>query len=227
VNKYTVTFKIGEEVISEKELEYGAAIEAPEAPAKEGYTFDGWGEVAKTVPAENVVYGGSYTVNKYTVTFQIGDEFFEEKELEYGAAIEAPEAPAKEGYTFNGWGEVAKTVPAENVVYEGSYTVNKYKVYYIINGEKVYVAELEYGAAIEIPEELAAMYPGFEWMGEDPEEVYVTMPAYDIYFTGNDTTGLDRLSIDSNAVIYDLSGRRVLEAVKGFYIVNGKKVFIK
>ena len=53
------------------------------------------------------------------------------------------------------------------------------------------------------------------------------MPAFDIAFNGNDVTGLDRLSIDSNAVIYDIHGRRVLEMTKGLYIVNGKKVLVK
>lgn len=28
-------------------------------------------------------------------------------------------------------------------------------------------------------------------------------------------------------VIYDLSGRRVQKAVKGLYIINGKKVYVK
>jgi hypothetical protein len=227
VNKYTVIFKIGEDVISSEEMEYGATIVAPEAPAKEGYTFSGWGDVAETVPAEAVTYEGSYTVNKYTVTFKIGEEVIYSAELEYGATIVAPEAPAKEGYTFSGWGDVAETVPAEAVTYEGAYSVNKYKVCYIINGEVVFEHEVEYGAAIEIPEELEAMYPGFEWIGEDPEEVYETMPAFDIAFNGNDVTGLDRLSIDSNAVIYDIHGRRVLEMTKGLYIVNGKKVLVK
>ncbi len=49
-----------------------------------------------------------------------------------------------------------------------------------------------------------------------------------IRFAGNgDTTGIDNATIvDGNAtpVIYDLSGRRVENATKGVYIVNGKKV---
>ena len=40
-------------------------------------------------------------------------------------------------------------------------------------------------------------------------------------------TGINGIDIDADAVIYDLSGRRVLKAVKGIYIVNGKKVVIK
>ena len=38
------------------------------------------------------------------------------------------------------------------------------------------------------------------------------------------STGIQNISVGTDAVIYDLSGRRVEKAVKGIYIVNGKKV---
>ena len=221
-----MTFQIGEEVIASEELEYGAAIVAPEAPEKEGYTFDGWGEVAETVPAEDVTYEGTYTINKYTVTFQIGEEVIASEELEYGAAIVAPEAPEKEGYTFDGWGEVAETVPAENVTYEGTYTVNTYKVYYYVGEELVYTEEVAYGEAI--PEYIYK--PTIEgdvfvgWVGE----TYEAMPAHNVVYTANIANGISNSSADSQSTfIYDLSGRRVEKAVKGIYIINGKKVFLK
>ena len=40
-------------------------------------------------------------------------------------------------------------------------------------------------------------------------------------------TGINGIDAGANAVIYDLSGRRVEKAVKGIYIVNGKKVLVK
>lgn len=40
-------------------------------------------------------------------------------------------------------------------------------------------------------------------------------------------TGIEVIESESNAVIYDLSGRKVKNAVKGIYIVNGKKVLVK
>ncbi len=226
INKYTVTFQIGEEVIASEELEYGAAITAPEAPEKEGYTFDGWGEVAETVPAADVTYNGSYTINKYTVTFQIGEEVIASEELEYGAAITAPEVPEKEGYTFDGWGVVAATVPAGNVTYEGTYTVNTYKVYYYVGEELVYTAEVVYGEVIpEYVYEPTTEGDAFVgWVGE----TYETMPAHDVVYTANIANGISNSSIDSQSTfIYDLSGRRVEKAVKGIYIINGKKVFFK
>ncbi len=40
-------------------------------------------------------------------------------------------------------------------------------------------------------------------------------------------TAIKSINADANAVIYDIHGRRVTKMVKGFYIVNGKKVVIK
>ncbi len=46
---------------------------------------------------------------------------------------------------------------------------------------------------------------------------------------GGETTDIKGIRTESNAdnVLYDLSGRRVLKAVKGIYIRNGKKVYVK
>ena len=52
-------------------------------------------------------------------------------------------------------------------------------------------------------------------------------PAEDIVLTVEivaASTGIQNISVGTDAVIYDLSGRRVEKAVKGIYIVNGKKV---
>ena len=39
--------------------------------------------------------------------------------------------------------------------------------------------------------------------------------------------GIENINVLENAVIYDLSGRRVTKMTRGIYIVNGKKVFVK
>ena len=290
VNKYLVTFKIGDEVIAADSLAYGASIVAPEAPEKEGYTFNGWGEVAEVVPANDVTIEGSYsvnfylltytvdgetvqtdsvaystaitlldepikeghtfsgwseapeampasdvtisgtfTVNKYLVTFKIGDEVIAADSLEYGATIVAPEVPEKEGYTFDGWGEVAETVPANDVTYEGTYTVNIYKVYYYVGEELVHTAEVAYGEAIPeyVYEPTEAGYTFLGWIGD----TYETMPAHDVTYTANIDDAIEQLTIDnSQLTIYDLSGRKVLDTENlkgGIYIVNGRKVIVK
>ena len=229
INKYLVTFKIGDEVIVADSLEYGATIVAPEVPEKEGHTFSGWGKVPATMPAEDVTISGTFIINKYLVTFKIGDEVIAADSLEYGATIVAPEAPEKEGHTFNGWGEVAATVSASDVTYEGSYTVNVYNVYYYVGEELVHTEEVAYGEAIPeyiyVPTEEGDVFVG--WIGE----TYETMPAHDVTYTANIESGIEELTIDnSQLTIYDLMGRKVTDTENlkgGIYIVNGRKIVIK
>ena len=228
INKYLVTFRIGDEVIAADSLEYGAVIVVPDAPAKEGYTFSGWGEVPETMPAEDVIVEGTFAINKYLVTFRIGGEVVAADSLEYGAVIVVPDAPAKEGYTFNGWGEVPETMPAEDVIVEGTYTVNVYKVYYYVGEELVHTDEVAYGEVIPeyVYEPTAEGDVFMGWLGE----TYETMPAHDVTYTANIESSIHHSILNAHdAVIYDLSGRRVLnvENLTGVYIINGKRVLIK
>ena len=54
-------------------------------------------------------------------------------------------------------------------------------------------------------------------------------PAEDIVLTVQITfpDGIDNISVGTDAVIYDIHGRRVTEMTKGVYIINGKKVIKK
>ncbi len=229
VNEYTVTFVVDGEVIATYAINYGEAISLPETPEKEGHTFSGWSEVPETMPAKDVTITGTFTVNKYLVTFKIGDEVIASESLEYGATIVAPEAPEKEGHTFNGWGEVAETVPAGDVTYEGTYTVNIYKVYYYVGEELVHTAEVAYGEAIPeyVYEPTEEGYTFLGWVGE----TYATMPAHDVTYTANIDDAIEHLTIDNGELtIYDLAGRKVTntENLKGgIYIINGRKAIIR
>ena len=234
INKYLVTFVIDDEVIASDSLEYGASIVAPVAPEKEGHTFNGWGEVAETVPAEDVTYYGSYSVNSYLLTYVVDGATVQSDSVAYGSTIVALEEPTKEGHTFSGWGEVPETMPAEDVTISGFFTVNIYKVYYYVGDELVHTAEVPYGEAIPeyVYEPTAEGDVFVGWVGE----TYETMPAHDVTYTANIESGIEeiensKLGIESS-VIYDLHGRKILvddlrELERGVYIIDNKKVVIK
>ena len=209
VNKYLVTFKIGDEVIASDSLEYGATIVAPEAPAKEGYAFAGWGEVDATVPAHNVTYEGSYSVNSYILTYIVDGEKYHQESIKYGTAIEAIKEPTKEGYTFSGWSEAPETMPANDVTIEGTFIVNKYLVTFKIDDEVVASESLEYGANIVAPEAPEKVGYTFNGWGEVAE----TVPAYDVTFEGS-------YSINSYTLTYVVDG----EAVLTFPILYGGSI---
>ena len=228
---YVITYLIDGEVFLTDTLTRGTAISLPKEPTKEGYTFSGWSEIPETMPSSNVTISGTFTINKYLVTFKIDDEVIASDSLEYGANIVVPEAPEKEGYTFNGWGEVIETVPASDVTYGGSYTINTYKVYYYVDEELVHTAEVTYGEPIPeyIYEPIAEGDEFLGWIGE----TYATMPAHDVTYTANIESGINQITIDNGYPnIYDLTGRKVNiddleELSEGIYIINGRKVVVK
>ena len=186
INQYKVKFVIGEEVISEQTLDYGTTINAPEAPLKEGYTFAGWGEVAATVPAKDVTYTGSYTVNTYKVFYKVDDADYKTVEVKYGEEIPSESAPEKEGYTFSGWSEAPATMPASDVTITGSFAINQYKVKFVIGEEVISEQTLDYGSPINAPE--APLKEGYTFAGWG--EVAATVPAKDVTYTGSYTVNV-------------------------------------
>ena len=179
-DSYTITYMVDGEVYYQESLEYGSAIVVPDAPTKEGYTFSGWGDVADTMPAHDVIILGTFSVNSYTITYMVDGEVYHQESLEYGSAIVVPDAPTNGDYTFSGWSEVPETMPAHDVTITGSFVTNTYTVTFMVDGEVYHQDSLEYGATIIVPEEPTKEGYTFSGWGEVPE----TMPAHDVTFTG-------------------------------------------
>lgn len=179
-DSYTITYMVDGEVYYQESLEYGSAIVVPDAPTKEGYTFSGWGDVADTMPANDVIILGNFFVNSYTITYVVDGEVYYQESLEYGSLIVVPDAPTNGDYTFSGWSEVPETMPAHDVTITGSFVTNTYTVTFMVDGEVYHQDSLEYGATIIVPEEPTKEGYTFSGWGEVPE----TMPAHDVTFTG-------------------------------------------
>ena len=201
-NYYTVTFKIGDEVIKRADLVYGSEIILPEVPEKEGHTFSGWGEVPSTMPASNIEIVGSYIVNNYTVTFKIDDEIVYTGVLAYGAEITAPQAPEKEGYTFSGWGIVPAVMPASDLVISGTYSVNTYTLTFLIDGVVYYTTQVVYGSEITVPEQ--PVKEGYTLLGWS--DVPAVMPAYDLNVNGT-------FSVNSYTLTFKIGDEVIFEGV--------------
>ena len=202
VNTYTITYMVDGEVYKTESYTYGSAITAMETPVKEGYTFGGWNEVPETMPAKNIMITGSFAVNSYTVTFILEGVVFAEYTLPYGSAIEIPEAPEKEGLSFSGWGKVLETMPAQDLVYEGSYMNNPYTIIYMVDGEEYYRAIVEYGSAITLIAMPVKEGHAFSGWSEVPE----TMPAKDITVTGSFTVNNYTITYVVDGEVYKTEG---------------------
>ena len=196
VNKYTLTYVVDGETYKTFEVEFGAAIE-PETPEKEGHTFSGWDALPETMPASDVTVTGSFSINSYNAVFKIDGTVIDTKSVVFGEAVTAPEAPAKEGHTFAGWQDVPETMPAHDIEIIGSYTVNKYTLIYVVDGETYKTVEVEFGAAIEpeTPEKEGHTFSGWDALPE-------TMPANDVTATGSFSINSYCLRIYLNDELY-------------------------
>ena len=230
INSYTLTYKVDGAVYKTETVAYGATIEPIAAPTKEGHTFSGWSEIPTTMPANDVVVDGSFSINTYNITYKVDGEIYATDSIKYGATITPIAEPTKEGHTFSGWSEIPATMPANDVVIEGTFSINNYTVTFMVDGEVYETMTVEYGAEIELPtppEKEGYIFTG--WIG-----VPATMPAEDIVIEGRfevDTTGINAVTLDlEKNEVYNLKGQRITESenlTRGIYIVNGKKVYIK
>ena len=201
VNSYTVTYKVDGEITGEVETyEYGTAVKLRSEPIKEGHKFGGWNRTEDFImPAENVVIEGNFDVNEYIVTYLVDGKDYGEKEMyKYGTPVTLRKEPEKDGHTFSGWNQTdGFTMPARNVVIEGSFNVNNYTVVYKIDGEVVGDTEsYEFGAPVSLRSE--PRKEGYTFSGWNRESGF-NMPAENVVIEG-------RYSINSYTVTYKVDG---------------------
>ena len=153
LNSYTIKFILNNgEADVVRTQDYGTAITAP-TPEMTGYTFDGWDKtVPETMPANDVTITAQWKINKYTITFVLGNGK-EDVVLtqDYGTAITAPVPEATAEQSFDGWDKtVPGTMPAENMTITAQWKTRKYTLTFInFDGTTVYTEEVEYGASID------------------------------------------------------------------------------
>lgn len=181
INKYKLTYTVDGEEYKSYELDYGASIAPEEEPIKEGYSFSGWSEIPETIPAHDVTVTGIFTINKYQISYMVDNEVYKTDSLEYGATILPETALIKEGYSFSGWSEIPETMPAHDVTVTGTFTINRYNLTYIVDGEEYKSYELEFGASITPEKEPTKDGYSFSGWSEIPE----TMSAHDVTVTGS------------------------------------------
>ena len=219
INKYKLTYIVDGEEYKSYEIEYNSGIDAEEAPTKEGYTFSGWSEIPETMPAKDVTVTGTFTINKYKLIYKVDDEEYKSYDVEYNSAITAESAPTKEGYTFSGWSEITETMPAHDVTVTGTFTINKYKLIYIVDGVEYKSIEVEYKSSITPEADPTKDGYNFSGWSDIPE----TMPAHDVTVTGSferrydvgNVTSLISFILRGNGgsddlAIYDMNGDGVL-----------------
>ena len=227
INRHNLVYLLDNTYYKTYTLDYGTAITPEAEPAKEGYTFSGWGEIPATMPDNDVYVYGSFSINHYNLTYMLDGEEYLSYNMEYGSNITPEPAPTKEGHTFSGWSWIPSSMPAEDVIVTGSFTVNKYVITYIVDGEVLTEEEVDYGSTIVPPTSQKEGY-NIVW-GAHP----TTMPAYNITIYGSYTTGVDEITRNEDVIMYmTIDGKRLTGFQKGLNIVRmndgtTKKVVVK
>lgn len=152
----------------------------------------------------------------YVLKYIVDGEEYKNYEVKYGATITPEPAPTKEGYTFSGWSEIPETMPAHDVTVTGTFSINSYKLTYVID-DKVYKETMyEYGATIVPEPQPEGDYQTFEWI-----DLPQTMPAHDVIVYANYTSGIMEVLMASQRKvhIYSPTGKKHVKLQKGLNIV--------
>ena len=184
---YTVTFKIGNEVILTENVIEGHKVTSKEAPYKKGYLFDKWysdegltieNNFNEKIMNNKIIYG-KYKENKHTVTYiNEGTTYYTEEVLDRFTAKGPSENPSKEGYTFKYFSKDKKVAfdysaeITEDTTLYAVYEINKYTVTYINEGSEYHKEELTYGSKHEkIEDPFKTGYTFIGWYNENEEKV--------------------------------------------------------
>jgi uncharacterized repeat protein (TIGR02543 family) len=112
VDSYTVVFKDDDKVIETRMIEKNKPLgKLPDAPKREGWTFDGWfdenGEQVfdtTIVTRDMEVHSNWSRSSTFEVVFSDRGRIIETRMIEKDQPLgKLPEAPEREGWTFDGW----------------------------------------------------------------------------------------------------------------------------
>ena len=184
---YTVTYKIGNEVILTENVIEGHKVTSKEAPYKKGYLFDKWysdegltieNNFDEKIMNNKTIYG-KYNENKHTVTYiNEGTTYYTEEVLDSFTAKGPNTNPSKIGYTFKYFSKDKKVAfdynseITEDITLYAVYEINKYTVTYINEGSEYHKEELTYGSKHEkIEDPFKTGYTFIGWYNENEEKV--------------------------------------------------------
>ena len=139
INQYTITVKPenGKADITITQ-DYGTPITAPTL-TREGYQFNGWDKTfPTTMPAENLTITAQWTLNRYTISYNLNNGTATGNPDSYTVESDAItlKNPTRPGYTFTGWsgtgldGENNMTV----TIPKGSTGERRYTAHWRYNG---------------------------------------------------------------------------------------------
>ncbi len=188
---YTITWKIGDETVTQEVEEgdmpsYSGEVPATEADAQYNYAFAGWTPDIVDA-ADDATYTAAFTktLRSYTITWKNDDgSVIDTSSVPYGTvpthADPSKDATAEYSYTFAGWSPAPASVAGE-ATYTATYSQNA-KTFTIqwMNGETEFRNDT-YDFGIPVADPGIPERTGYTFLGWD-NEIPETMPAEDLTF---------------------------------------------
>ena len=204
-NKFAVSYFVDNVQDGEtEEHAVGTDVTVKATPTKTGYTFSGWTPAADvaniikvadgkfTMPAQNVLFNGTFTINQYRVIYKVDGVETKSTKHAFNTSVKIEAEPTKEGYTFSGWsskdvtlGGTDFTMPAKDVVIEGTFAINRYTVTYKVDGKEVGTDVCNFNSDVAIrpvPTKEGYTFSGWKIGNADAENF--KMPAHDVVIEG-------------------------------------------
>ena len=185
---YTVKFdSAGGTSKSSAKVNHGNKVTKPSNPTKAGFTFEGWFLADSDDPYDfNTPVTESFTLKAgwsdtiCIIEFNTADGTpIDSVEVAYGAKLERPEDPERDGYTFAGWLKGTTTYNFNTAVktsftLKAKWTAITYTVKYDSNGGTVKAsAKVNEGSAAKKPTNPTRIGYTFEgWYLDDTDELY-------------------------------------------------------
>ena len=199
-NQHTFNIVVDEQTIAST-VYYGAAVNVPADPSKDGYTFAGWNGYTEgmTMPDTDLTITATWTANQYTVTYYDTDKstVLYTRTAAYESIYNVP-APTKEGHEFLAWMNMNGTaadlpangeqtqIPLNGAEYYATWTVNSYTLNYRAgtgasfpdDGSAVKTFSVPFGTAqADWQKPVDPELPGSTFNGWNMPAQYPTMPA--------------------------------------------------
>jgi uncharacterized repeat protein (TIGR02543 family) len=115
INEYTVTFDSNEgSAVTAITQDYATTVIAPTPPTRTGYTFNGWfsddaltaAYTFDTMPASNTTLYAKWTINEYTITFELNEGTLGVNQVTTYTVVSDPVVlleATKDGHVFQGY----------------------------------------------------------------------------------------------------------------------------
>ena len=168
----------GQPYTSYEQILVGTPITPEPAPSKENRAFSGWRDLPAVMPGHDVTAWGGFA---YEIAYREGDRELARQTWFYADSISIPDRLQRRGHTLT-IDALPATMPARDTTVAVVYTVNKYKVEFILADTVYHTALVDYDARIPLPE--APTREGYDFAWTD---VPSRMPDSDITILGQYT----------------------------------------